>query len=287
MRRLTLHLHPSALPMLTLTRPLNCLSAALAVLVGAHVAGGNIFKVPQALAMLAAAAITGGGNAANDYFDQEIDAINKPGRPLPSGQVEPVAAVMLSAVLYTVGIACSLPAGFYAAALAVILVLLTQLYSWKLKSSFLLGNMLVAFLCAMTVVYGGVVVGRLGPVVPSMLLIFVFILSREILKAAEDYSGDAANGVQSIAVLLGRPVAIRLFVIGAIISAVLVFWPWLLGQENALYLILMLTAVVPVMLMGAVILWFWPEQSYVVLVLRVTKLIFFLWLAAMLVGRAQ
>jgi hypothetical protein len=39
--------------------------------------------------------------------------------------------------------------------------------------------------------------------------------------------------------------------------------------------------------MGAVILWFWPEQSYVVVVLRVTKLIFFLWLAAMLVGRAQ
>jgi len=234
--------------------------------------------------MLTTGAITGGGNATNDYFDQEIDIINKPRRPLPSHQVEPHSAMLWAGLLYVVGIGISLPLGILMATFATTMAILAFLYSWKLKSSFLAGNLLVAFLSSMTVVYGGLTVGHLGSTLPSMFIIFVFMLCREVLKTAEDYVGDSARSIQTIAVLLGRSIAVRLFAGGVILVAGLLFWPWLIGQVTNLYFVFVLLGVVPFLLAAAVTLWFWPGQRQVYLVLRVTKLIFFIWLIAMLAG---
>jgi geranylgeranylglycerol-phosphate geranylgeranyltransferase len=283
MKRNILQLGASLLPALLITRPWNCLSALLAVLVGAHIAGMSMFKVSLLLAALTAAVITGGGNVTNDYFDREIDAINKPNRPLPSHRLTPSAAVLLALALYIIGIGISLPLGVSMAVIAVAMVILAFLYSWKIKNSFLIGNVLVAFLSSMTVVYGGLVVRNVGKTLPSMLLIFVFILCREVLKTAEDYTGDSAHRLQTVAVVLGRSTAARLFAGGAILIVGLAFWPGLIGQVSFLYFILILFVIAPTLLVAAVMLWLRPDQRQISLVLRATKLIFFVWLVAMLV----
>lgn len=270
--------------MLVLTRPWNCLSAAFAVLVGVHIARANVFHLSIILAMLTAIAITAGGNVTNDYFDQEIDTINKPKRPLPSLQVEPRSAVILAIVLFIVSIVLSFLLGSTIASLAATMAMFAFLYSWKLKKSFLIGNLMVAFLSSMTIVYGGLVVGHPAPTFPSMLLVFVFILSREILKTAEDSIGDAAYGVRTIAVKFGCSTAARLFVVGTVFVTILIFWPWFIGQVSSLYLVLVLLGVVPVLLISAVGMCFYHEQRHISLALRATKLIFFVWLTAMLIG---
>src|SRR5512139_1150182 len=67
---------------LTLLRPHNMLASALAVVAGAVIAGD-----PRA------ALVTGAGNILNDCFDLDVDRINKPRRPLPSGRISRGAAL--------------------------------------------------------------------------------------------------------------------------------------------------------------------------------------------------
>src|SRR5512137_2479864 len=83
-------------------RPANCLMAAVAAIIGLLIAGGKEIQA-AILIFLAVFLITGAGNAVNDYFDREIDAINRPNRPVPSGRITPPAALQLSIALFFSG----------------------------------------------------------------------------------------------------------------------------------------------------------------------------------------
>src|SRR6187431_327134 len=83
---------------LEILRPHNMLAAAFAVYAGYHAAGGRGADGIIWLAILCALA-TGGGNAANDAFDADIDRVNKPGRPIPSGRMSVRGALVWYAAL--------------------------------------------------------------------------------------------------------------------------------------------------------------------------------------------
>ena len=83
-------------PYLEITRPANCVLTAVGVAVGAFVAVGPELAgmAPQlALGCGAAMACVAGGNVLNDWFDRETDRANHPQRPLPSGRLQPAAAL--------------------------------------------------------------------------------------------------------------------------------------------------------------------------------------------------
>ena len=67
----------------TITRPVNSLAAGLAAIVAYLIATGTI--IPETLLLFAVVTlITAAGNVINDYFDVEIDQVNRPdGRSLP------------------------------------------------------------------------------------------------------------------------------------------------------------------------------------------------------------
>ncbi len=58
------------------------------------------------------------GMALNDFSDREIDAVERPGRPLPSGRIAPAAALAASAVLTAGGLGLAAAAGGRRALLA-------------------------------------------------------------------------------------------------------------------------------------------------------------------------
>ncbi|MDD4447831.1 MAG: UbiA family prenyltransferase, partial [Methanothrix sp.] len=62
-------------------RPFNCMMAAAAAIIGLAIARG-LDPLAAALIFLTVFLITGAGNAINDYYDRDIDAINRPGRPI-------------------------------------------------------------------------------------------------------------------------------------------------------------------------------------------------------------
>ncbi len=86
-----------------------------------------------ALVLFASACLYSAGMVWNDYFDQEQDRRERPGRPLPSGRVRPGEAVRLGSGLLLAGVGCAYLAGSAAFTIALILVAAILLYDRWLK----------------------------------------------------------------------------------------------------------------------------------------------------------
>ncbi|MDT8305942.1 MAG: geranylgeranylglycerol-phosphate geranylgeranyltransferase [Anaerolineae bacterium] len=192
--------------MYKLARPFNALSGGLAVFLGGYVAGtGEWGKV--ALAALVALLITGAANAWNDYLDIEIDRINQPHRALPAGMLSPRMAVLFALGLNATAlvIAALVNTGVFVIALVFSLILV--LYSWRLKSTVLLGNITVALSSAMTVIFGGLAAGNARPTIWLAIIIGTAITGREVLKTIADYEGDLRQQCRTIATVWGKRAA--------------------------------------------------------------------------------
>jgi geranylgeranylglycerol-phosphate geranylgeranyltransferase len=145
-----------------LTRPMNALSGALAVLLGGYVAGtGEWLNV--ILAAMATILVTGSANAWNDYLDVEIDRINQPNRVLPSGKIDPRYAWRYAVGLTAVALVISVFINLAAFLIVLFSSIILYLYSWKLKSTILLGNATVAVISASSAIFGGVAAGNIWP----------------------------------------------------------------------------------------------------------------------------
>ncbi|GIX06915.1 MAG: prenyltransferase [Candidatus Poribacteria bacterium] len=202
---------------LALSRPANALIAMFGVISGSVLALKAVGRavVPDDLLRTAAgavatAAVLAAGNALNDLRDLEIDRINRPERPLPSGRLRPVEAGLFAAVMGLIGIALAALVDLAAGGLAVGAVLLLILYAWRLKGTPLWGNLLVALLSAGAYLAGGIAVRAPGKAGAPALFIFFFSLVRELLKDVEDVAGDRIGGARTAAVVWGERRAVSI-----------------------------------------------------------------------------
>ncbi|RAP54232.1 MAG: geranylgeranylglycerol-phosphate geranylgeranyltransferase, partial [Methanosphaera sp. rholeuAM130] len=81
-------------------RPANAIMASIAVLLMAIIS--HTYNMEIALGALAVCIATGAGNTINDYYDYEIDKVNKPDRPIPSGRISLKNALHYSLILFTI-----------------------------------------------------------------------------------------------------------------------------------------------------------------------------------------
>lgn len=186
-------------------RPFNCAMAAVAAIIGLAIAGG-LEPAATALIFLTVFLITGAGNAVNDYYDRQIDAINRPGRPIPSGRIAPRTALHYSLALFAAG--CLL-AGLVNAICMIVAAFnstLLFLYARKLKVTPLAGNICVAFLTGSTFLFGGAAAGTAGLMANRIpfALSFLISMSREIAKDIEDMAGDIAGGARTLPIIAGE-----------------------------------------------------------------------------------
>lgn len=210
-----------------LARPFNAFSGALAVFLGGYVAGtGEWLNVT--LAALVAFLVTGAGNAWNDYLDIEIDKINQPHRALPAGFVSPRAAVILSLVLTGVALAMSAFINLPSFIIVLLFSVVLYIYSWKLKSTVLMGNLTVAVTSAMTVIFGGTAAGNVRPTLWLAVIITTAILGREVLKTIADYEGDLRQQVNTIATVWGKRTARIVFYVTTGITVWVMLVPYLI-----------------------------------------------------------
>ena len=193
-----------------LSRPLSTLTGVLAVVLGGYVAGTGAWD-KIALAALATLLAAASANAWNDYRDIDIDRINQPQRPLPSGMVSLRAALIFSIVLATLSIVLAALISPIALAIAVGSIILLYVYSVWLKSTVLLGNATVALISALSPIFGGVAAGNAGPSLWLGAIVFVGIFAREVLKTLADYEGDNAHNVRTISTAVGPRAARTVF----------------------------------------------------------------------------
>jgi geranylgeranylglycerol-phosphate geranylgeranyltransferase len=227
------------------SRPITTLTGALAVVLGGYVAGtGEWFYV--ALAVIVTLMNSASANAWNDYQDIEIDKVNQPQRPLPSGQVSPELVKRYSFVMAALALLLSAFINPLAFAIALVANILLFTYSWKLKSTVLIGNLIVAFISAMSVVFGGVAAGNPQPTFWLFMIIFVAILGREVLKTMADYDGDLSEGVRTISTVWGKPAARTVFFALAVAAMIMMMLPYFLEVYKPIYGFLVLIGVLPV-----------------------------------------
>lgn len=192
------------LPYLKLARIGNVLIAFVSVECAGILCGINIAHSWEILAAAAAAAlVTAGGNAINDFFDVDIDRINRPNRPLASGKLSTGQVKRFYLVTTVAGLAVSMAINTWTFLIAVAAAILVFLYSLKLKRTIFFGNFVVALVTGIAFIYGGTAVGDIRDVYPAAVFAFLTNLIREIIKDAEDVRGDGEIGIRTIATKWG------------------------------------------------------------------------------------
>ena len=148
---------------LRLIRPINCLMMGFAIIIGASLASGD-FLSSQTLSKLllgfiTAFTLTGASMAINDYYDREIDAINEPSRPIPSGLVKPREALIFALFLTLAGFLAASLTSVQCLIIAVIAWIIFVTYTTRGKRTGLPGNFLVSACVAIPFIYGSFTVG--------------------------------------------------------------------------------------------------------------------------------
>jgi len=191
-----------------LSRPGNSIMAAVFTAIVILMAG-----TPDAALILTAASIvvasTAAGNAINDYYDRDIDAINKPNRPIPSKRIKSNLALGFAVLLFALSLIMSvflISHSFFAFMIVVINIFLLVSYAVKLKKTGFIGNIVVSYLTGSTFLFAGAVVNTYESwLIGTVLAVCAFFITagREISKNMEDVEGDRTLGAKTLPIVLG------------------------------------------------------------------------------------
>ncbi|MEC3908447.1 geranylgeranylglycerol-phosphate geranylgeranyltransferase [Tamlana sp. 2201CG12-4] len=175
------------------------------------------------LLIMATVCIAAAGNIINDINDIETDLVNKPERIIIGKAISEKLAYNLFIGLNLTGVAL----GFYLShrvgspsffTIFILVSALLYIYATYLKQTFLIGNLIVSLLVAISILIAGFF--ELLPVMtisnrPTQIVFFKSILDyaifaftlnllREIAKDIEDIDGDYKAGMNTLPIALGR-----------------------------------------------------------------------------------
>lgn len=271
--------------MYKLARPTTSLSGAMAVILGGYVAGtGQWFNI--ILAAVATFLATGAANAWNDYLDIEIDRINQPQRVLPAGLMSRRGAWIFSIGLTLVSLLIAAFINLPAFLIALIATVVLYIYSWKLKSTVLMGNATIATISAMSAIFGGVAAGNVGPSLWLAVIIATAIMGREVLKTIADYEGDLRERCRTIATVWGRrPARVVLYILLAA-TVCMMMLPYLLQEYNELYAYIVAFGVYPVLMYVLIKVGRNSSGRQLERLSQLMKYDFFIWFVAVILGTA-
>ncbi|MES2664565.1 MAG: chlorophyll synthase ChlG [Pseudomonadota bacterium] len=212
-------LYPEPRAMLRLIKPITWFPPVWAYLCGSVSAGvpfaGNWGLVVLGM-VLAGPIVCGMSQAANDWCDRHVDAVNEPDRPIPSGRIPGLWGVWIALGMTALALAVGWllgPWGFGATCVGVVAAWAYSAEPVRLKRSGWWGPGLVGlsyeglpWFTGAAVLLGGVP----GFQTVTIALLYAFgahgIMTLNDFKALE---GDRLHGVRSLPVVLGPEVAAR------------------------------------------------------------------------------
>lgn len=260
------------------------------------------------LLVLATLFIAAAGYIINDIMDQETDLINRPGKVIVGQSISEDFAYNLYFGFNIAGMLI----GYYLADLVnktsffgvfIISSALLYLYATSLKQIAVIGNVVVALVLSLSVIVVGMfdVLPMMGyadvelwakmKLILSILLdysIFAFVINliREIVKDAEDIEGDNAEGLRTLAVIIGVKKTAKVIFAMALLATVLLLW-YINNNlmENYLYpaVIYCLVAVVGPMVFFLIKIWNAENKEDFSLLSKILKYVIFFGILSILV----
>ncbi|MFX1456361.1 MAG: geranylgeranylglycerol-phosphate geranylgeranyltransferase [Promethearchaeota archaeon] len=227
-------------------RPLNDVMGSLSVIIGSLNTriGVDIFTLifNIILGVLTYFFLAGAGNIINDYYDIEIDKINRPDRPIPRGAISLKQARNLWIITAFIGITIAIIHNilfqiiFVSIIIAVIMAFIGWLYAaWGKKSGFI-GNIIVSASFSIGLIYGAILNNSNIPyyIYYFFSAAFFGLLSREIIKGCEDIEGDKREGVKTLAIRIGVKNSTYIAMLCAILAMVSYILPYFTNILNPL-----------------------------------------------------
>jgi len=218
-------------------RPINCVMMGFAVTIGEFIALKRLPLLQEALlGSLTASLLMAGTMALNDYYDLEIDRVNRPEKPLPSGTLATFQVISLGAIACATGLVTAAMLNWASLTIAAFALSLMLYYNTLGKRTGFLGNILVSVCIGLPFIFGGATVGRITPaLVLFSLIAFTANLGREVTKGIIDVEGDRSGLIRTVAVAHGPMKASMVSAALYMTAVCLSFAPSLLGLVGAAY----------------------------------------------------
>ncbi|WP_295122266.1 geranylgeranylglycerol-phosphate geranylgeranyltransferase [uncultured Chitinophaga sp.] len=181
--------------------------------------------------VLSTVIVAAAGYIINDYFDINIDIVNKPDKMVVDKIISRRWAMAWHTLLNMAGVSMGFILAWkigqiYLGFVQVLSSLLLWFYSTSFKRQVLIGNVVISFLTALSVVVVGFYerqiyesfeaimspAGRKLIQIIGVYAIFAFVISmvREVVKDLEDMIGDSKDGCRTIPIVWGVAPAKRL-----------------------------------------------------------------------------
>ncbi len=222
-------------------RPINFIIAFLTIYVSVIIADKSLaFSIKAIFGSLAGSLIGGAGMVINDYFDFEVDKINRPDRPIPSGKISLKSALSYYFILNFIALILVAFTNIYAFLIVFISIIVIFIYSYKLKSKGLIGNFIVGFMTGLAFIFGGAIGENVVPLMLPFVIGMLINFAREVLKDVEDIEGDRTKNLKTFPIVYGEDKAIKIFVILIGITILSTFVPYFLKIYNVYYLLIIL-----------------------------------------------
>ena len=203
------------------SRPFTLVAPALGFASGAATAIGAVPRetfsrdliVYPVIGLLMAAVLNAASNALNQIYDLEIDRVNKPRRPLPSGRLTLHAAWVFTAITYVVALALAwmvAPGGrhqcFWIVAIATAITFLYSAPPFRTKRLGIWANVTIAIPRGVLLkVAGWSAVKTVAGVEPWFIgaIFGLFLLGASTTKDFADMEGDARGGCRTLPIVYG------------------------------------------------------------------------------------
>jgi chlorophyll/bacteriochlorophyll a synthase len=209
--------------MLKLMKPITWFGATWAFMCGAVASGATTWSLTDMARisiglLMAGPLLTGFSQVINDYFDRDVDAINEPQRPIPSGKVTLKQVALMTVLLTTMGVITSLYLGtgvFHLAGLGFLLAIAYSAPPIRAKRNGWAGNTLVALSYeGFAWMAGHLAFASLTPA--SVIIALLYSFGTHGIMSINDYKsveGDRQKNINTIPVMYGPKQAAVLILI--------------------------------------------------------------------------
>jgi chlorophyll synthase len=212
--------HPAARDILELSKPVTWFPPMWAFgcgVVSSGVAVADRWELLVVGIVLTGPLVCGTSQMVNDWYDRHVDAVNEPGRPIPSGRIPGSWGLWLGLTGSAVSAAVAAAAGWLVFAATLVALALAWAYSappLRLKMSGWWGPLSVglsyeglAWFTGAAAMLGGL------PSAPVLAVLVLYSLGAHGIMTLNDFKaveGDRACGIRSLPVTLGPARAARI-----------------------------------------------------------------------------
>lgn len=215
------------------------MSGGLALITAFAISNDAINIQTVLLIFFSMALITSAGFSINDYFDRESDAIIKPKRPIPSGLFSLKQVIIISGLLFAIGLVLALIINWSSFIILLVDSVLLIIYSAyvKRKSGFA-ANILVGLLVGTAFIYGETtILQKISLISLSLYPICFGTISGNILRDVLSLDGDKKVGYPTLPQKIGIKNSVRIAAFFFLVTAIFAPIPYFIVPFGLYYLI--------------------------------------------------